>query len=1055
MNLSRFSVHRPVLTVMVSLIVIILGIVSFRRLPIDLMPDITYPTLSISTEYENASPEEVEELITRVIEEAMSAVPGVEEVSSVSAEGRSSVRVTFSWGTDLDAAANDIRDRLDRILERLPEDSQRPILRKFDLANFPILILGVSGKLDPIQMRKIIDNQVKYRIERIPGVAALDIRGGLDREIHVNLNAEKLKALGLPIDQILNRIKDENINLPAGSIEQGLMDITIRTPGIYTDLDQLRNTVVAIREKAPIQLKEIATVDDAWEKVTRIVRVNGQPGIRLSVNKQSGKNTVDVASGVLKEIERINADIPQIHITPIIDTSDYIKRSITNVGTTILYGGALAILVLLFFLRNIPNTAIIATTIPISIIATFALMYFGGFTLNLMTLGGLALGVGMLVDNAIVVLENIYRLRETGQGPEAAAVNGSGEVVAAVIASTITTLVVFLPLIFVRGMAGIMFKQLSYVVSFSLACSLAVALTLVPMLTSRVRSSVVRETESDLGRGRRFLRVTGQYFVRIEQAYGNLLAFSLKHPVIILGSAGLILAGSLLLIPLVGVELMPATDESEVRVYAEMETGTRLATVDNTFKKIEDIVKQEVPEIKNTVAFIGGSSWRARGSNAGEMRIALKPVTQRKRSSEQIAADLRRKLKFFPGVLIRTRAGQGLFLLRIGTTEGEKVEVEVRGYDLEVSDALALRVQEMVQNVDGITDVKISRETGSPEELIIVDRQKAADMKLTVTNIAKMLQTVISGTSAGYFRDGGYEYMIRVKLADADKKELQEILDLSLTNADSEPVVLRNVVQVRPRRGPVLIQRKDQERVIFISADISGRDMGSILADIKKGLRNIPVPKDFSILFGGDYEEQQRAFRELMMSFILALVLVYMVMASLYESLRYPLVVMFSVPLASIGVIWMLFLSHTTFNVQSFIGCIMLGGIAVNNAILLVDHINLLRRRDAMPLRAAIEEAGRRRLRPILMTATTTILAMAPLSLGIGEGGDAQAPMARAIIGGLFSSNLITLVVIPTVYAVIDRRSLKNQSPVDHQSPAKSDKTDRHRPGGDIHEELI
>jgi HAE1 family hydrophobic/amphiphilic exporter-1 len=1054
MNLSRFAVHRPVLTVMVALIVIIVGIVSFQRLPIDLMPDITYPTLSISTEYENASPEEVEELITRIIEEAMSAVPGVEEVSSVSAEGRSNVRVTFVWGTDLDAASNDIRDRLDRIINRLPEDSERPRLRKFDLASFPILILGVSGNLDLMQMRNIIDHQVKYRIERVPGVASLDIRGGLDREIHVNLNAEKLKALSLPIDQILNRIKDENINLPAGTIEQGLMDITIRTPGIYTNLDQLRNTVVAIRQKAPIQLKEIAAVDDAWQKVTRIVRVNGQPGIRLSVNKQSGKNTVEVATGVLAEIERINADIPQIQITPIIDTSDYIQRSITNVGTTILYGGALAVLVLLLFLRNIPNTAIITTTIPISIVATFALMYFGGFTLNLMTLGGLALGVGMLVDNAIVVLENIFRLRESGQGPETAAVNGSREVIAAVIASTITTLVVFLPLIFVRGMAGIMFKQLSYVVSFSLACSLAVALTLVPMLTSRIRRPIVFETQGGKDRSRRFLRTAGRFFPRIEQTYANLLGFALNHPIIILGAAGLMLAGSLLLIPLVGVEMMPATDESEVRVNAEMAMGTKLDMVDDSFKKIEAVVKREVPEIKNTVSWIGGSTWRARGSNAGSMRIALQPVTQRQRSSEQIAADLRRKLRFIPGVLVRTRAGQGLFLLRIGTTEGDKIEVEVRGFDLEVSDALARRIQEVVENVEGITDVKISRETGNPEELILVDRQKAADMKLTVSKIAKMLQTAISGTSAGFFRDGGYEYMIRVKLADADKKDLQEILDLSLTNADSEPVVLRNVVHVTPRRGPVLIQRKDQERVVYVSADISGRDMGSIMADIQKGLRNIPVPKDFSILFGGDYEEQQKAFRELLMSFVLALVLVYMVMASLYESLRYPLVVMFSVPLAGIGVILMLFLTGTTFNIQSFIGCIMLGGIAVNNAILLVDHINLLRRRDGMPLRAAIEEAGRRRLRPILMTATTTILAMSPLALGIGEGGDAQAPMARAIIGGLFSSNLITLVVIPTVYALIDRRALKEQSPVTH-SPEKSDKTDLRRPGDEIHEELI
>ncbi len=1032
MNLPRFAVHRPVLTVMLCLIVIILGSVSFRRLPIDLMPDITYPTLSISTEYENASPEEVEELISRIIEEAMSAVPGVEEVTSVSAEGRSNVRVTFAWGTDLDAAASDIRDRLDRIIPRLPEDAERPRLRKFDLASFPILILGVASNLDPIQMRDIIDNQVKYRIERIPGVASLDIHGGLNREIHVNLNAEKLKALGLPIDQILSRIEEQNINLPAGSIEQGQMDITIRTPGIYTSLDQLRNTVVDIREKAPIQLKEIAAVEDAWEKVNQIVRVNGRPGIRLAVNKQSGKNTVEIASGVLKEIERINADIPQLHITAIIDTSDYIKRSITNVGTTIFYGGALAVLLLLLFLRNIPSTAIITTAIPISIVATFTLMYFGGFTLNLMTLGGLALGVGMLVDNAIVVLENIHRLRETGQGSETAAVNGSKEVMAAVIASTITTLVVFLPLIFVRGMAGIMFRQLSYVVSFSLACSLAVALTLVPMLASRVRSAVVPVAGEKPTPMRRFFQVVGGFFGRLEQAYGKLLGLALNHRVIVLSTAGLLLIASLLLIPLVGVELMPSLDESEVIVNAEMAMGTKLEVLSDTFRKIEAVVKQEVPEIKNTVSYIGGSSWRARGGNAGEIRIALKPVAERKRSSEQIAAALRRKLTSIPGVTVRTRAGQGLFLLRIGTSQGDKVELEIRGHELEISDELARRAQQVVENVEGITDAKISRETGMPEELILVDRQKAADMKLTILKIAKMLQTALTGTAASYFREAGNEYMIRVKLAEMDKKDLQEILDLSLTNADGEPVILRNVVSAQPRSGPVLIQRKDQERVVYVSANISGRDMGSVLADIKKGLRNIPVPKDFSIVFGGDYEEQQKAFRELMLSFILALVLVYMVMASLYESLRYPLVVMFSVPLAGIGVVVMLFLTNTTFNVQSFIGCIMLGGIAVNNAILLVDHINLLRRRDQMPLRAAIEEAGRRRLRPIMMTATTTILAMTPLALGIGEGGEAQAPMARAIIGGLLSSSLITLVVIPTVYALFERRSLKIPAFVEH-----------------------
>jgi len=1022
MNISVFSVHRPVLTIMVSLIVIIAGVVSLSRLSIDLMPDITYPTLSISTEYENASPEEVEELITTTVEEAMSAVPGVEEVTSVSAEGRSSVRVTFSWGTDLNAAADDIRDRLDRVIPRLPDDAERPRLRKFDLASFPILILGVSSRLDPILTRQIIDNQVKNRIERIPGVASLNIRGGLDREIHVNLNSEKMKALGLPVDQILKRLKEANINLPAGTIEQGQLDVTIRTPGVFSSLDELKNTVVATRDGVPIQLNEIASVEDAWEKISRIVRVNGQPGVRLSVSKQSGKNTVEIATRVLREIDRINRDIPQIEIISIIDTSDYIQRSITNVGSIILYGGVLAICVLLLFLRNIPSTAVIATTIPISVVATFALMYFNGFTLNLMTLGGLALGVGMLVDNAIVVLENIYRHRESGKDAKSSAIMGSQEVTAAVIASTLTTLAVFLPLIFVRGMSGVMFKQLSYVISFSLGCSLIVALTLVPMLASRIRNSITVKKTDGIARTGSIFKVSGHIFKSIENDYRKILGFSLKHRFLTVGSALLILTGSLFLIPFVGVELMPTSDESEVRVNAEMAVGTRLEVVDAIFKKIETIVNEAVPEAENTVTFLGGSTWRARGSNAGSMRIALKPIKDRNRSSEEIAASLRKKLAGIPGTSIRTRAGQGLFLLRIGTGGTDRVQVEVRGHDLEIANALALRVEASVADVNGITDTRISRETGAPEEIIIIDRQKAADMNLTVSSIANILQTILSGSSAGEYRDGGNEYRIRVQLESAEKKALRDILDLPVINTDGERVVLRNVVTVRPRRGPVLIERKDQERIVYVTANTSGRDMGSILSDITKNLQTIPVPRNFNILLGGDHEEQQKSFQELLMSFLLALILVYMVMASLYESLRYPFVVMFSVPMAAIGVILMLLLTDTTFNIQSYIGCIMLGGIVVNNAILLVDHINLLRTRDGYRPMEAIQEAGRRRLRPILMTATTTILAMTPLAFGFGEGGETQAPMARAIIGGLLSSTAITLLVLPVIYALFENK---------------------------------
>jgi HAE1 family hydrophobic/amphiphilic exporter-1 len=934
----------------------------------------------------------------------------------------SRVRVTFAWGTDLDAAANDIRDRLDRVIPRLPEDVERPRLRKFDLANFPILILGASSNLDPIQMRRIVDDQVKYRVERVPGVAVLDVHGGLDREIHVNLQADKIKAIGLSLDQILGKIKAENVNVPAGTLERGNLEVMVRTPGQYTSLEDLRNTVISIRDGAPILLKEIASVKDSWQKIDRIVRVNGRPGVRLAVNKQSGMNTVEVARGVLKEIERINRDIPQIQITPIIDTSDYIEKSITNVGYSMLYGGILAVFVLFVFLRNIRSTAIIATAIPISIIATFTLMYFGGLTLNLMSLGGLALGIGMLVDNAIVVLENIYRLRESKEA-EKAALEGSEEVTAAIIASTLTTLAVFLPLVFMRGMSGVMFRQLSYVVGFALACSLAVALTLVPMLSANILRPPRRHHSTGESWADKISRISDQLFVTLEEDYKRFLHFVLNHRMLVVMIAVLVLLGSLAFIPLVGVEFMPNTDEGEVRIYGEMAVGTRVGVIDEKFKTIEALVKKEVPEVKSTVMYLGGTGWRASGSHTGEMRIALKPLAERSRSSEEIAEALRRKLAYIPGLTIRTRAGQGLFLLRMGRSNTERAQVEVRGHNLVVADALAQQVKSLVEGVAGVTDAQLSRESGTPEELILVDRQKAADMKLTVSQIANMLQTVLSGTRASNYREAGDEYRILVKLQDAERLELKELLDLTLTNADGQQVVLRNVVRVKPRSGPVLIGREDQERILTVSANFTGRDMGSVLADIRKALNSIPVPRGFSIGFGGDYEEQQKAFRELLLSFILAIVLVYMVMASLYESLRDPFVVMFTVPLAAIGVILMLFLTNTTFNVQSYIGCIMLGGIVVNNAILLVDHTNLLRRRDGMQLREAIEEAGRRRLRPILMTALTTALALVPLALGFGEGGEAQAPMARAVIGGLLSSTIITLVFVPTVYSLFESGS--------------------------------
>jgi HAE1 family hydrophobic/amphiphilic exporter-1 len=1026
MNIAQGSVHRPILTTMIFAVVITLGLVSFSRLSIDLMPEITYPTISVITSYENVGPQEIEELVSRPIEEALAAVQGVQEITSTSTEGRSMVRVSFTWGTNLEVAANDIRDRIDRVLSRLPEDIERPMIRKFDLSAFPIMQIGIAGSLNPLDLRQIVEDQVKYRIEKVPGVAAVDIRGGLYREIHVDLNAAQLKALGISTDQILSVLRNENRNVPAGLFDQGNMEVLVRTQGEYHHLDEIRNTVITTRNGAPIRISDVADVQDSWEEVRQIVRIDGKPGLRISINKQSGANTVTVAQAVRDEMERINRDIPQIRLIPIMDTSVYIHQSISNVGNSTLIGGFLAIIILFLFLRNISSTLIISTAIPISVIATFGLMYFGGFTLNIITFGGLALGIGMLVDNAIVVIENIYRHREGGSSYIQSALDGTGEVWSAILASTLTTLVVFFPVIFIRGMSGIMFRQMAYVVSFSLLCSLIVALTLIPMLSSRFLRFQSSEHYKGESRLHRIYSTSEETFRRIEFQYSRLLGWALGHrKVFLLSIAGLFLL-SLILVRLIGVELMPAADEGEVRVSIEMAVGSRLEVVDQTTEAVEYIIQQHVPEAVSMLSHSGGGGWRSAGGHTAEVRVTLVPRNQRHRSSEEIANDLRRWFSDLPGATIRTRAGQGLFLLRIGTQTANTVNVEIRGYDLETAQTLTRRVDEVVKKIRGITDTQISREEGSPEMILRIDRQKAADLGLGVSRIGDALQTAIGGTQASYYREGGKQYRILVRLSEQDRNNLDEILDLTILNSRGEQVILKNVVEAVPLEGPVRIERKNQERIITIEANFTGRDMGSVIHDIRQKLRSIPVPKDFAILFGGDYEEQQRSFRELLLGMILAIFLVYLVMAGQFESFRDPLVVLFSIPMGLIGVVFTMILTGTIFSMQAFIGCIMLTGIVVNNAILLVDYTNQLRHRDHLELLDAIRLSGSRRLRPILMTTLTTVLGLTPLSFGFGEGGETQAPLARVVIGGLLSSTLITLVLIPVVYSIFEQKLKKN-----------------------------
>jgi HAE1 family hydrophobic/amphiphilic exporter-1 len=1017
MNLPRFAVRRPVFTTMVTLIVVVLGFVSLRQLRIDLLPEVEMPTLTVSTSYEGASPEVMERLVTQIVEEILATVPGVEEMSSSSSEGRSSIRVTFAWGTNIDIASTEVRAKLEDELNELPDEVGRPQIRNFDVNSFPVVLLGIASKLDPIELTTLIDEQVRYRFARLPGVAQVDMWGGYHREVRVELDPDRLRALGLPLNQILQAIRDANLDLPAGEIEAGRYEVTLRAPAEFQSLDEIRSTVIASREGTAVTLDQVAEVHDTYEKLSRIVRVNGELGLRMAIRKQADANTVEVSSAILREIERVNRDFRQIEVFPVINQGNFIERSIQNVANSVLYGGGLAVLVLLFFLRNLRSTLVISLAIPISVIATFALVYFGGFTLNLMTLGGLALGVGMMVDSSIVVLENIFRRhKEESLTADNASVAGAVEVGPAIVASTLTTLVIFLPVIYIEGVAGLLFRELAYVIAFALICSLIIALSLVPMLSSKL----LRPHEPRTSLVSRLAASADRAFTALDDAYRDLLRWVLRHRLFTVGSTLTVLAGSLLLVPRLGTEFLPPSDEGEVRVSGELEVGSRLDLVDRQTRLIEQVVVENVPEMVAWVTTVGAGGRNPGDAASGDLRISLVPSSERERSNTEIAADLRRRLEGnIAGMTIRTRAPQGQFLLDrlLGGDEG--LTVEVRGYELDTLALLADRVAEELEQIEGITDIDTSRDEGMPQEEIRVDRAKAADVGVSVRDIVEAIETAVAGSRAGEYRKRGDSYRILVQLRDAQQLSIDEVLDLTVRSASGEDVALRNLVSASSGRGPMVIQRRDQQRLFEVSANIDGRDLGSVAADVERALSRIARPNGYELLLAGNVEEQRRSSRELTIALLLALVLVYMVLACQYESLRDPFIVMFSVPIAAIGVVIMLFITETTLNIQSYIGCIMLGGIVVNNAILIVDQAGQLRRRDGMLTREAVAEAGRRRLRPILMTSLTTILGLTPLALGIGEGADAQAPLARAVIGGLASSMLTTLVLIPAVYSLV------------------------------------
>ena len=1020
MSLPEFSIHRPVTVLMGCMIAMLLGIISFLNISVDLMPEIEYPTISVSTRYEGVAPEEMETLVTRPIEEALAAAPGVEEITSRSAEGNSNVRVRFTFGTDLDEAANELRSRLDRRRRSLPEDIEPPVMLKFDVSQFPIMFLSVaSQEMDAKKLRHFAEKNLQYRIERVPGVAQIGISGGLRRQIHVYLDLKKLRALNLSVANVVQTLRRENLNRPVGPVREGRYEVLLRTQGEFKSLADILNVSVTSRNGVAVYLRDIATVEDSHEEIRYVVRVNGESAIRMYIYKQSGANTVKVSDQVWKEVERIHTDGLPVHIESTWDSANFIRASIHNVQDAAIAGGGLAIIVLLFFLRSFSSMAIIGVAIPISVIATFALMYFNGFTLNTVSFGGLALGVGMLVDNAIVVLENVFRHRQQGKDMKTAAVVGSREVGMAITASTLTTIAVFVPVLFLGGVSAQTFQQLAWVVSFSLLCSLLIALTVVPTLCSRYLGGSRGEPRGIAGAVYRWM---GSVQDGWTNAYGRALSWSLDHRAVVVGLAVLLFYGSYRSMEFIGVELQPEVDEGQIRIELKLEPGTRVDVTDATIQRMAKIVKEMAPEAEYIMTEAGSnSSYYFRGMNEGRMRIDLVEQSKRERSAAEVVAHLRPLMQLEPGMLVRTRVSSGMFRRRGSGFGGEdRLSVEVRGHDLATIMRLSEEVRNAMTTVPGVVSAQLSRQPGVPEMLISVDRAKASSLGLSVADVADTLETAIGGTRASFYREQGDEYDILVRLREEDRLNLGQVSNVPLMLPNGSSIPVESVVRMRRQEGPTEITRADQQRIIAVTGTIADRDLGSVVEDLRVKLDAIERPADYEFRFGGEYEEQQEAFEQMTFAALLALVLVYMVMAAQFESLRDPFIILFSIPLAVIGVVMMLLLTETTFNMQGFLGIIVLLGIVVNNAIVLIDYTNLLRREHGFALREAVLTAGKRRLRPILMTTVTTVLGLSPMALGLGEGGELQAPMARVVIGGLTTSTLITLVFIPVVYLTLE-----------------------------------
>ena len=1033
MKLPEFSVKQPVATLMLFLAVIILGAFSLTRLPIDMLPDIEMPAVSILTFWPGASASDVETEVTTPIEDQASMVNNLDTLTSKSLDNLSLVSCKFEWGTDLEEATNDIRDKLELAKKKLPDDAEKPVIFKFSSASIPILVMTVTGNTTWPRLYHLTEKNIADELKRVPGVGAVQLYGGMKRQINVHFDLQKINGYHLNLLQIKQVLAAENLNLPAGSIKSGTQEYFVRVPARYMDIDEIKNTVVGYFNGRPVYLKDVAEVEDAYKEQTINGWADGEKAIVLILQKQAGKNTIKVARDAKEKLQEIEKNLPaDVKINTAMDTSENVLRSIKTLQDELLRIALIVIIVTLLFLRRVKAAAIIALTIPFSLIIAFIPLSLFGHTLNLISLMSLAIACGLVVDDGIVALENITRHLERGGRPKTSAIYGAGEVGMAMTASTMTIVVVFVPLMFVGGITGILFKELGFVMVVTLLASLFTSLSMTPMLSAKWLGTGNKEPAEKESFGSKFYVTTEKYLVSLENAYGRVLTWALSHKKIVITLAVLIFASSLTLIPFIGTSFIPDMDSGDVNIEFRLPEGTRIEetnkVIEKTLQIIGKIVKPE--ESRHSYAFdgqseegFGAAMGMDEGPNVGTIGFKLVDKDKRERSANDIASKLRAQLERIPGISrMKVTATSPLSSLMMGG--GKPIVIEVTGPDLNTNLKAAAQVKKFVQEVPGTADVSLSQKDPRPELWVEVDREKAASFGLNIAMIAGTVRNYFYGDKSTEFRDAGDSFDIFTRLSELDKNKLENLPEVPIFTPDGRMIKLKNIAEIKSGEGPVEIERKNRQRIVKVEADKYGRSLGEITSDIKEALKNMDIPPGVSVSFGGEVEEQQKSFKDLSLMLVLGIVLIYMVMASLYGNFRDPLIVMFSVPFALTGVFYAFYLTGTTLSLISFMGIIMLAGIAVKNAIILLDYTHLMQNRG-QPLREAITNAGRNRLRPILMTTTATFFGMLPMAISRGVGAEIWNPLGITMMGGLVVSTMVTLVLIPTVYCLFEEKRLQ------------------------------